>query len=148
MASVSISEAARLVGKSRSALYATYIRTGKLSVVQDSVTGKPKLDISELIRVFGALSGQSRTDSKQDSLIQIRTVNQDSQNNALEAELKGALELLRVREEQLAEARERIAEACDREAKMWQQVQELTATVRLIEDKTTVATKKRWWWFK
>ncbi len=50
-----ITEAARLAGKSRSTLYKTYIETGKLSVGQDSATGRPVVDTSELIRVFGAL---------------------------------------------------------------------------------------------
>jgi hypothetical protein len=51
--------------------------------------------------------------------------------------------LLRAREEQLDEAKER-------EAKLWQQVQELTATVRLIEDKSQSADgkkRKRKWLF-
>ncbi|EQD75094.1 hypothetical protein B1A_04144 [mine drainage metagenome] len=139
MATVSISEAARLVGKSRSVLYATYIKKGKLSVIKNSTTGKPEVDISELLRVFGKLIGQADTDSKKDTLGHDRTVEKDSEYNAMETELKGVLTLLRVREEQLSEAKER-------EAKLWQQVQDLTSAVRLIENKSET-TKKRKWWF-
>jgi len=53
MAQVSISEAARLTGKSRKTLH-TYISSGKLTKVTDN-QGKPKIDTSELIRVFGNL---------------------------------------------------------------------------------------------
>ena len=140
MATVSISEAARLVGKSRSVLYATYIKQGKLSVIKNSTTGKPEVDISELLRVFGKLIGQVNTDSKKDESGQNRTVEKDGEYNAMETELKGALALLRVREEQLGEAKER-------EAKLWQQVQELTSTVRLIENKSQTTRKRKWWFW-
>jgi len=51
MAVVSISEAARLTGKSRKTIQ-RYVADGRLSVSQD-VAGKPAIDTSELIRVFG-----------------------------------------------------------------------------------------------
>lgn len=54
MAIVSISEAARLVGKSRTTLY-RYIKDGKLSTCTDC-NNTDGVDISELIRVFGELS--------------------------------------------------------------------------------------------
>ena len=136
MSAVSIGEAARLVGKSRSVLYATYIKKGKLSVKQNSATGKPEVDIAELVRVFGSFVGHVSTDNIQDGLVHNRTDEKDSKNNAMEAELKGVLMLLRAREEQLDEAKER-------EAKLWQQVQELIATVRLIEDKSQSADEKK-----
>jgi len=59
MAHVSISEAARLTGRSRKTLH-TYISNGKLTKVTDT-QGKPKIDTSELIRVFGELSGKKET---------------------------------------------------------------------------------------
>lgn len=59
MAQVSISEAARLTGKSRKTLH-TYISNGKLTKVTD-VQGKPKIDTSELIRVFGELTTPNET---------------------------------------------------------------------------------------
>lgn len=50
MSKVSISEAARLAGISRTNLYKTYINTGKISVSRES--DKVYIDASELIRVF------------------------------------------------------------------------------------------------
>lgn len=55
MTLVSISEAARLTGKARSTLH-KYIKQGKLSTTTDSDNSK-KIEISELLRVFGPLEG-------------------------------------------------------------------------------------------
>lgn len=55
MAIVSISEAARLVGKSRTTVQ-KYIKQGKLSKCAD-VNNSIGIDTSELIRVFGNISG-------------------------------------------------------------------------------------------
>lgn len=53
MSIVNISEAARLVGKSRTTLY-RYIKDGKLSTCTDC-NNTDGVDVSELIRVFGEL---------------------------------------------------------------------------------------------
>ncbi len=55
MALVSISEAARLAGISRTTLYDSYINNGVLSIQADR-KGKPKVDTSELLRVLGSLN--------------------------------------------------------------------------------------------
>ncbi len=141
---VSISEAARLAGKSRSTLYKTYIETGKLSVVQDSATGKPVVDTSELIRVFGQLRTTPNTVASTDTIIQDRTPEKDS-------EIKLLRELIKAKDEQLDAAKER-------EEWMRRQVDELTKTVKLIghqkqepvqEDvhnqQPVKETKTRWW---
>lgn len=52
MASVSISEAARLTGKARSTIH-KYIKQGRVSMTTDAITGTKSIDISELIRAFG-----------------------------------------------------------------------------------------------
>jgi hypothetical protein len=54
MAIVSISEAARLTGKSRKTIQ-RYVSDGRISMSQH-VAGKSGIDISELVRVFGELS--------------------------------------------------------------------------------------------
>lgn len=54
MAKVSISEAARLTGKSRTTLH-RLIKTGELSTCA-GVRNSKMIDISELIRVFGEIS--------------------------------------------------------------------------------------------
>jgi len=55
MAIVSISEAARLINKSRTTLY-RYIKDGRLSTCTD-INNTEGIDVSELIRVFGELYG-------------------------------------------------------------------------------------------
>lgn len=135
---VSISEAARLVGKSRSTLYKVYIDTGKLSVLQDSATGKPVVDTSELLRVFGQLRRTGDTVASTDTIVQDRTPEKDN-------EIKLLRELLQAKDEQLHAANQR-------EEWMRRQVEELTATVKLIGHKNEevqqeqpAEEKKRWW---
>ena len=53
MASVNISEAARLTGKGRSTIQ-RHIKYGKLSASRDA-SGNPAIDTSELVRVYGAI---------------------------------------------------------------------------------------------
>ena len=62
MASVNLSEAAKLAMKSRTTLW-KYVKAGKLSVTRDS-KGKPFVDTSELIRVFGPIKLQPVKDDK------------------------------------------------------------------------------------
>jgi hypothetical protein len=135
MALVSISEAARLVGKSRSTLYRGYIDTGKLSLLQDSATGKPVVDISELIRVFGQLRATGKLSLLQDSFIQNATPQKDSEISLLR-------ELLKTKDEQLAAASER-------EEWMRKQVEELTSTIKQIQHKPgneegNIKAQERW----
>jgi hypothetical protein len=57
MNKVSITQAAKMVGISRSYLYRKYINTGVLSVVNEN--SKKVVDVSELIRVFGSIQVDS-----------------------------------------------------------------------------------------
>lgn len=54
MACHTLSESARLTGKSRRTIQ-RYVKSGKLSAKSDA-NGNPSIDTSELIRVFGELS--------------------------------------------------------------------------------------------
>jgi len=58
MTSHNITDSALLVKKSRRTIQ-RYIASGKLTMVSDTL-GKPKIDTTELIRVFGALSKVSQ----------------------------------------------------------------------------------------
>ena len=58
MAKVSISQAAKLAGISRTALYKSYINKGLLSTSRDEA-GKKYIDISEILRVFGKLKADT-----------------------------------------------------------------------------------------
>jgi regulator of replication initiation timing len=103
MAKVNLSEAAGLANVARSTLY-SYIRSGKLSIDKDHL-GKPQIDTSELIRVFGALQDNDK-DNKRDIEITQDTVTIQSENAALRAENEVLREMLRIREEQLREHQE------------------------------------------
>lgn len=125
MALVSISKAAKLAGIARSNLYESYINKGILSLSKDE-KGRPKVDTSELLRVFGVLNfseDQDRT-GQQDNAI---STQQDNNQQDVIALLK----------EQLAEARER-------EKFYQQQLAELTQSIRLIEHKSP---SRLWWQF-
>lgn len=138
MAKVSVSEAARLAGISRTNFYKSYVKTGKLTVERDE-DGKPTVDTSEILRVFGRLQDISNdTEQNEQKVTPENTPNLSS----LEAELKAVRELLSIKDEQLSDAKER-------EAWMRKQIEELTTAVRLIEDKREQQPpkKKRWWPF-
>lgn len=127
MALVSISKAAKLAGIARSNLYESYINKGILSLSKDE-KGRPKVDTSELLRVFGTLKStedQDRT-GQQDSLIR-------TQQDILKDNDKQ--EVIILLKEQLAEARER-------EKFFQQQIAELTQSIKLIEHKSPY----RFWW--
>jgi len=83
---VAISEAAKLVNKSRKSLY-RHIKEGKLSVSQ-SVSGEKVVETSELIRVYGALRQvETPTESK-------NVTAQDSDRDTMKS-LVSELQLLR-----------------------------------------------------
>lgn len=99
MTQVTISEAARRVGIARSTLL-RHIKNGKVSKVIGK-DGKPSLDTSELLRVYGDLK-TSDNDDTSDTLHQDRSTLQvdtddrhtekDIEIATLRAELKAALE--------------------------------------------------------
>jgi len=104
MALVSISEAARLTGKSRTTVQA-YIKQGKLTKSTDS-GGASKLDTSELLRVFGSFIGQ-QVGSEQSGgtvqhlagdSVQLPDQNLLHENYALKAEVELVKALLREKE--------------------------------------------------
>jgi hypothetical protein len=136
MALVSISEAARLVRKSRSTLYKTYIETGKLSVGQDSATGRPVVDTSELIRVFGVLYTTHATGHATDT--KTHNATHDATPNATpprDMAIDLLRQLVKSKEDQLAQAKEQLRAAQEREEWMRKQVDEMTGMMRLLQHK-------------
>ena len=126
MALVSISQAAKLAGIARSQLYSQYINQGLISFSRDE-RGRPRIDTSELLRVFGAISLEpGRTDRTPETVL-IRT-GQDNQNQQA---------LIALLTEQLAEAKER-------ERFYQHQLAELTQTIKLLEHKPE--PKAHQWW--
>ena len=125
MAIVSISEAARLTGKSRKTIQ-RYVADGRISMSQH-VAGRNGIDISELIRVFGQLSQldpalshatESQSDAPHVAPDVAATLAQLQAENAL---LKAQIE---AKDANLADLRQ---------------------SLRLLEH--VPSTKRRWWQF-
>jgi hypothetical protein len=123
MALVSISEAAKLAGISRTHFYRKYINKGLLSILKNDL-GKPSVEISELLRVFGTLQyGDIKTTNSDNDVACIG----NHLNDVLLEKIKGLEALLSAKDLELEGYR-------DRERYLY----------RLIEHKSK---KKRWWCF-
>jgi hypothetical protein len=92
MAKVSISEAARLTGKSRTTLH-RLIKTGELSTCA-GVRNSKMIDISELIRVFGDISFPV-VEQPVEQVSEQRVTVSDTTNEQLVHSLKQEVEHLR-----------------------------------------------------
>ena len=123
MAKVSISEAARLVGISRSALYRGYISQGKVSVERD-YRNAPVVDTSELLRVFGDIS-KDTAEHRPDQGVDMAQ---------LQAEVARLQALVQLYESQLAEAKER-------EDWFKRKIDQLQPQALAGPE-----TKRKWWW--
>lgn len=126
MSRVSISQAIKMAGISRSHFYNKYINTGKISVITEN--DKKLIDVSELIRVFGNIQLENNIEHAVDN-----SYNQEQQDN-----------IVVLLEQQLAESKKRELEAKEREEWLKTQIDELRQMQhRLLEDKTQQKTKKR-----
>lgn len=126
MTQISISEAAKLVGRNRKTLYRA-IKEGRLSATQNA-TGGRQVDIAELARVFGAFPVACHSGAT-------GTMPQDATPNATDATtyLKAKIAALEAENTQL---RERIE---DKE----KHIEDMRNTVRLLEHRPS--KKWRWW---
>ena len=152
MALVSISEAARLTGKSRKTIH-TYVTSGKVTKVTD-IQGRPKIDTSELIRVFGDIRV---TDSKQKSQCNFsqevtpETVTSKVTENHQVEVLKKEIEMLREllaekdkRNDDLKHALLLIESKLPKTPEPAPEPQPEPVTPAITETVTPVATKKSW----
>ncbi len=135
MAKVSITEAARLAGISRYQLYRGYINKGVLTVDKDT-QGRPLIDTSELLRVFGELTMAGRDAHTVDSNVAHQVTRENGQEHT-----ESCRELLDSCRLELSRALEREREAIAREK--W-----LREKLDAMEQKllTGPETKRRWWW--
>jgi hypothetical protein len=127
MAKVSISEAIRMAGVSRSHFYNKYINKGLISVqVEDD---KKLIDVSELIRVFGN--------------IQIENNNREHYNTTENSNSTSDKDkIIGLLEQQLEESKQREAEAKNREEWLQKQVDELRQQQNnLLENRITIRKK-------
>lgn len=104
MAKHSISEAARLTGKSRSTLH-RHIKLGKISK-EVSPAGEPVIDTSELNRVYGDLSHQPASSAT--PMMQVETPPEDPTVKAEKAALRRENESLRDERDRWAAQAERL----------------------------------------
>ncbi|MBU2753433.1 hypothetical protein HFU84_01755 [Acidithiobacillus sp. CV18-2] len=130
MAKVTITEAARLAGISRVTMYRKHIGTGQISVEKDR-DGKPQIDTSELIRVFGEIHEDTGRDSEDTSREHHDTIMYASM---YKAELAACKTLLASKEDELRRSLEREA---------WLQARIEASEQKLL---TGPETKHRWWW--
>lgn len=127
MAKVSISEAIRMAGVSRSHFYNKYINKGLISVqIEDD---KKLIDVSELIRVFGNIHVE---DTNQEY---IRTI----ENNRDASDKNKIIELL---EQQLQEFKQREVEAKNREEWLQKQIDELRQQQNSLLENKVIKRKK------
>lgn len=150
MPQVSVSEAARLAGISRSHLYKNYIKQGLISVVRDH-QGQPQIDISELLRVFGEIQKNtalsSKTQVEDRSEIQVRTpkIQLKTQENTTETQVQIQVAAL---ESELKLLREQLAKADEREQFYQQQLKDLTQTIKFLEYKPEPPPRRWWQWWR
>lgn len=126
MAVVSISEAARLAGKSRKTIQ-RYVADGRISMSQH-VAGSKGIDLSELVRVFGELS---HSDPALSHASESQTVAPDVA--AAVASLQAENALLKAQ----IEAKDAQIQAKDAN------LADLRQSLRLLEH--SAAPKRRWW---
>ncbi len=128
MATVTISEAARLAGISRTQLYRGFINKGKLSVIKEN--NKVAIDVSELLRVFPNATIEEQ-------LPQQKVAERNSENTV------GQAEVVTLLKDQLKKAEAQLAEAQERENWLKQQIDELRHHQNhLLEDKRVKPRKK------
>ena len=127
MAKVSISEAIRMTGVSRSHFYNKYINKGLISVqVEDD---KKLIDVSELIRVFGNVQVE---DTNQEHIRTVENIKNISDKTKI-------IELL---EQQLLESKQREIEAKSREEWLQKQIDELRQQQNNLLENKVMKRKK------
>lgn len=126
---LNLSQAAEKAGISRNTLY-KHIKEGKVSAQRD-VNGRQSIELSELLRAYGALNGQSAQDSEPKTR-KVHTPNTSA--TPLEVQLAIAEERVRQLEARLQEK----AEAASKLEQQYERIiQWLESQVRLLEHKQT-----------
>lgn len=150
MSLVSITEAARLTGKSRRTIQ-RYVATGKLSLSQGDTTEK-SIDTSELIRVFGNSLKTNTGDDTPKNVTMSHSVTTKNDTTDIEKELlKQELALLKERLkdkdahiDSLQKAMLLIELKLPKETEPAPEPQPEATTPAVTETVTPVATKKPW----
>ena len=132
MAKVSILAAAKLAGVSRANFYKSYVNTGVITVGKN-VKGRPEIDTSEILRVFGEIKSVAGETLGRHEEIHKVTLAKDSEDSALQVEVRML--------------REQLDEAKDREEWLKQKIDSLSsANILLLENKQPQQRKKKRFW--
>ena len=143
MAKVTVSEAARLVGVASQNLYKNYINEGKISVERDHL-GNPKIDTSELIRVFGEIRMTQSVSPETQGMTQENSIN-DSEFWPVSQAKDQVIAALRL---QIEAALERERKAEERELWLRQQLEDAQRQVKLLthDAGSDIGVKRNSWW--
>jgi 2',3'-cyclic-nucleotide 2'-phosphodiesterase (5'-nucleotidase family) len=143
MAKVTVTEAARLAGIARQHLYRAYINTGKLSIDKD-FNGRPVVDTSELLRVFGELKVSLDDDERRHE----ETVEKTNENIVSHHENNAKDEVISLLRQELEESKAREKEILEKAdaRELWLRQQLERAQAVLTSQSATV--KRRWWQFR
>lgn len=132
---VSISEAAKLAGVSRTTLYKKHIQTGTLTVTKNH-QNRPEIDTSEIFRVFGSLNGTTKIEQPETQGLTLPLIDKNSVKiEQLQAELKHLQELLTEKDERIADLKKAL-----NLIEYTQQTQSLTALKPHIQETKEPAT--------
>src|SRR3954453_21931940 len=134
MATIGLSEAAKLTGTARSTLYRA-IKTGRLSATTGP-NGAVRIDPAELERVF---SIRTERDSDATSRETTRNVARPAELVARVAELEARLT---ERDERLTDAQEQIT---DLRRRLDAEAEERRRLTALLTDQRPTAPRRRWW---
>ena len=142
MAKVTVTEAARLAGIARQHLYRAYINTGKMSIDKD-FNGRPVVDTSELVRVFGELKGSFDDDGKRHK----ETVEKANINMVSHNEIDAKDEVIALLKQELEESKAREKEILEKAdaRELWLRQQLERAQAVLTSQGATV--RRPWWQF-
>jgi hypothetical protein len=139
MSLVSITQAAQMADLSRPYFHEAYIRTGKISVDRTDPK-KPKIDISELMRVFGQLKkiqpNNQNTHAEQDTIQSTQEINIKLELERLKGQNDGLKKLADERLVRLNEKDSLIADTKQEILHYRERINGLEARYdRLLEDK-------------
>ncbi len=170
---VSLSEAAKMVGITRSTLYA-HIKEKGISVT-DANTKRPKIDVSELVRVYGdkvkpldqvAASKASKAAEGEQNLatevavlrerLKTAELERERERRQLSEQIENLQEMLKKEQEvvgkltaQLTDQRTSAEKHAGREEEQIKRFSEMeTAVKTLLELQQQQTAKKSWWPFK
>lgn len=169
---VSLSEAAKMAGITRSTLYA-HIKEKGISVI-DAKTKRPKIDVSELVRIYGdkvkpldqiaASKALKATEGEQSLTTEVAVLRERLKTAELERErerrqlseqIENLQELLKKEQEvvgkvtaQLTDQRSNAEKLSGKEAEQAKRFSEIETTVKtLLELQQQQTAKKSWWPF-